>query len=116
MSRLPIASYPSLRRRRPSLTRHAESRAARRGIRAEAVELALEYGRVVYTRGAVVHAIGKKEIARWAAVGLDLSPYDGIQVVCSIDGAVLTVYRNRRFRRLRTGLGRGRHNHLPCGR
>jgi hypothetical protein len=83
-----------------------------RGITATALDAALEYGRIVYTRGAVIHAIGRNEIARWSAAGIDLSAHDGIQVVCARDGTVLTVYRNRNFRRLRTGLGRGRHNRL----
>ena len=116
MSRSTFVPRSTLRHGRPRLTRHADRRMAHRGIRAEAVELALEYGRVVYTRGAVVHAIGQKEITRWAGTGLDLSPYDGVQVVCSTDGAVITVYRNRSFRFLRTGLGRGRHNRPRGGR
>jgi hypothetical protein len=82
----------------------------RRRINATAVDTAIDYGRAVYTRGAVIHAIGRSEIARWAEVGIDLSAYEGIQVVCAKDGSVLTVYRNRNFRLLRTGLGRGRHN------
>jgi len=84
----------------------------RRGIDASAIDAAIDYGRAVYTRGAIVHAIGRNEIARWAAVGIDLSAYDGIQVVSGKDGTVLTVYRNRNFRLLRTGLGRGRYNRL----
>ena len=91
------------------LSRHADRRMAQRRISAAAIELALDYGRTVYTRGAVVHAIGRNEIARWAELGIDLSPHDGLQVVCSADGAVITVYRDRNFRGLRPGLGRGRH-------
>jgi hypothetical protein len=71
-----------------------------------------DYGRVVYTRGAVIHAIGRNEIAYYAREGIDLTACDGIQVVCALDGVVLTVYRNRNFRGLRSGMGRGRNRRL----
>jgi hypothetical protein len=83
-----------------------------RNIEHEAVEVVLDYGREVFTRGAVVHAIGRREIEQWARQGIDLSRFEGVQVVCSHDGTVLTVYRNRDFRGLRTGLGRGRYNRV----
>lgn len=94
------------------LSCHAFERMEQRDIDHEAVEAVLDYGREVYTRGAIVHAIGRREIEHWRPDGIDLSRYDGVQVVCSHDGTVLTVYRSRNFRRLRTGLGRGRHNRV----
>ncbi|MCA9177469.1 MAG: DUF4258 domain-containing protein [Planctomycetales bacterium] len=94
------------------LSCHAFERMEQRDIDHEAIEVVLDYGREVYTRGAIVHAIGRREIEHWEREGIDLSRYDGVQVVCSQDGTVLTVYRNRNFRRLRTGLGRGRHNRV----
>jgi Domain of unknown function (DUF4258) len=87
-------------------TVHAQERMQHRCIDPEAVRAALDFGREVFTRGAIVHAIGRREIERWSDEGVDLSSYDGVQVVCSHDGAVLTVYRNRNFRGLRPGLGR----------
>jgi hypothetical protein len=78
-----------------------------RGIPAELVETVIEYGRAVHTRGAVIHAIGRKEVERYRE-DIDLSQCEGVQVVCSVEGTVLTVYRNHSFRGLRTGLGRGR--------
>jgi hypothetical protein len=93
-----------------SATCHSRKRMQHRGIDQVAVEAVLEFGREVFTRGAVIHAIGRREIEQWNDEGIDLSGYDGIQVVCSHEGSVLTVYRNRNFRGLRTGLGRGRHN------
>lgn len=94
------------------LSCHAFERLEQRDIEIEAVEAVLDYGREVFTRGAVVHAIGRREIEQWAREGIDLSRYDGVHVVCSHDGNVLTVYRNRDFRGLRTGLGRGRFNRM----
>jgi hypothetical protein len=73
------------------------------------VDVVLEYGRRVFTRGAIIYAIGRKEVARYRYEGLDLSNCEGVQVVCLMDGTVLTVYRNHDFRGLRTGLGRGRY-------
>ena len=94
------------------ISRHAFDRLEQRNIKAEAVEAVLDYGREVFTRGAVVHAIGQREIRLWAREGVDLSRYDGMQVTCSHDGNVITVYRNRNFRGLRGNLGRGRYNRV----
>jgi hypothetical protein len=66
-----------------------------------AVEAALRFGRVAHVRGGQIHAIGRKEVARYRQAGIDLTRYEGVQVVCAPDGAILTVYRNRDFRRLR---------------
>lgn len=90
----------------PSLTRHAAERMPRRGIRLAAIHAALDYGRVVYTRGAFIYLIGHKEVNRQRQEGIDLSAFVGVQVVCSPDGSILTVYRNRCFRGLRPGIGR----------
>ena len=76
----------------PRLTRHVRRQMQRRAIPAIAIDAVLDYGRVVYTRGAVIHAIGRNEIARWAAAGIDLAAYEGIQVVCARDGTMLTTY------------------------
>ena len=85
-----------------SLTNHARTRASVRGIRESAIEAVLAYGRVVETRGAMIHVIGRKEVMRLQCIGLDLSKLNGLQVVCSPAGAVLTVYRNRDLRGLRS--------------
>ena len=44
---------------------------------------------------------GRKEVRKSAKQGIDLCALEGIQVVCSTDGAVVTAYRNRDFRGLR---------------
>jgi hypothetical protein len=94
------------------LSFHACERMEHRNIGQDAVEDVLAYGRVVYTRGAVIYAIGRREIKQWDEQGVDLSGHNGLQVVTAHDGDILTVYRNHNFRRLRTGLGRGRFNRL----
>ena len=83
------------------MSRHAARRMQQRNISEAAVRTALEQGRVVHVRGAAIHAIGRKEISRLRRHGIDLSGYDGVQVVCAPDGTILTAYRNRDFRSLR---------------
>ena len=83
------------------LTIHASQRMDARGISDAAVQAALQHGRVVYVRGAAIHAIGQKEISRCQRQGIDLSRYEGIQIVCTHNGSILTAYRNRDFRGLR---------------
>jgi len=85
-----------------ALTKHAWQRMTARSIPSEAVKAALEYGRVVYARGAAISVIGRKEVEQCHQHGVNLSAYEGVQVVCSSDGTVMTAYRNRDFRGLRT--------------
>ncbi len=82
-------------------TRHADLRANARRLSRQAVSAALEFGRRVHTRGAMICAIGRREVRRFAIVGIDLSEFEGIQAVCDPDGTLITVYRNRDFGRLR---------------
>ena len=83
------------------LTVHASQRMNARGISHADVQAALRHGRVVHVRGAAIHAIGQREISRCRRRGIDLSGYDGLQIVCTHDGTILTAYRNRDFRGLR---------------
>ena len=83
------------------LTDHARSRMDGRRIPAQAVEAVLTHGRTVWTRGAQIHALGKKEVEQASRQGLDLRPFAGVQVVCASNGDVLTVYRNHDFKALR---------------
>lgn len=88
-------------------TKHSTQRMSQRGVEATALDFVLDYGRLVHTRGAVIFAVGRKEIAFYAERGIDLSRLNGLQVVCCpLSGEVITVYRNRRFRGLRANLGR----------
>jgi len=76
---------------------------------------ALDFGRLVRVRGAEVYALGRKEVNRLATVGIDVSEYEGVQVICAADGSVMTVYRNLDFRGLRPRSRPriGRRNSLP---
>jgi len=93
------------------LTKHAAERMSTRGLPPAAVTAAITYGRVVHIRGADIHAIGRREVECCERDGIDLSRYEGVQVVCTADGAILTVYRNSDFRTLRA-----RHSHRRAHR
>jgi hypothetical protein len=93
------------------LSAHARRRMRERGVSEEALALALLFGRIVWTRGAQVFAIGRREVRYFLKQGVDLTLHEGVQVVCAPDGSILTVYRNRDFRGLRPALGRKRAPH-----
>lgn len=85
-----------------SMTDHAWRRMTSRGLSEGAVEAVLTYGRVAYTRGAEIHALGRREVEKYSDQALDLTPYEGVQVVCvPDDGSIMTVYRNHDLSSLR---------------
>lgn len=84
-----------------AFTNHARQRMTGRRINQTDVENVLHFGREVHTRGASIFVIGRKEVTKYLATGVDLRRQEGLQVVCSPDGAVLTVYRNNDFSSLK---------------
>lgn len=96
------------------ITAHALRRMGARRISEAALVAALRFGRIAYVRGAKIFALGRKEVERLQRSGLDLSDYDGVQVVCTSDGTVLTTYRNRDFRGLRPCSSRHRRRRSRC--
>ena len=86
---------------KPKLTLHAADRSRTRGIPTEAVEAVIEFGKHRSIRGADIYTIGWREVRLHAQAGIDLSRWEGIEVVCAHDGAILTVYRNKNPRALR---------------
>jgi len=83
------------------LTVHARRRSRVRGISTEAIEAVLDYGRHRTIRGADVFTLGWRDLRFHARNGIDLSRWEGVEVVCAHDGRVLTVYRNKNPRALR---------------
>jgi len=81
-----------------------------RRLRNQPVDAAIRFGRRIHTRKAVIYVIGRKEVEKWNFRGIDLSGFEGIHAVCSADGRILTVYRNRSLRGLRPHR-RGRRVH-----
>ena len=75
---------------------HARKRMDARRLCVSEVEAAIDYGREVQARGALMYVVGHKEVAAAARAGVDLRGVEGVHVVCSsYDGTVKTVYRNR---------------------
>ena len=83
------------------ITSHARMQMMVRRISETALSAVMEFGRVVYVRGAKIYVIGRKEVTRFLRKGIELADFEGIHVVCSSEGDVLTTYRNRDFRGLR---------------
>ena len=86
---------------KPKLTLHATDRSRTRGIPTEAIDTAMEYGKHRAIRGADVYTLGWREVRFHAERGLDLSRWEGVEVVCAHDGQILTVYRNKNPHALR---------------
>ena len=80
---------------------HAQHEMDARSISVDALQTALRYGRTVWTRGARIYAIGRKEVRSYRVRGIDLAHFEGVHVVESADGTIITVYRNRDLRGLR---------------
>jgi hypothetical protein len=85
----------------PTLTLHAVDRCRSRGIPTEAIGTVIELGKHRAIRGADVYTLGWREVRFSAQHGIDLSRWEGIEVVCAHEGRVLTVYRNKHPRAFR---------------
>lgn len=93
---------------KPKLTLHATDRSRTRGIPTEAIEAVIEFGKHRAIRGADVYTLGWREVRFYAQAGIDLSRWEGIEVVCAHDGQTLTVYRNKNPRAFRDRASRRR--------
>jgi len=82
-------------------TNHAMERGRDRCLSDSAIDAALTYGRMVHQRGADIYAIGRRDLGVCLNRRLDLGAYEGTHVVCTRQGVILTVYRDRRLRGLR---------------
>ena len=94
----------------PQISSHAEKRMSSRRLPPAAVEAVLTWGRLHHVRGADIFVLGRRDLLRLTRMGLDLSHWEGIHVVCSNDGLVLTTYRNHNLSKLRP---RGRSRRPP---
>jgi len=93
---------------KPKLTLHATHRSRTRGIPTEAIEAVIECGKHRAIRGADVYTLGWRDVRFYAQAGIDLSRWEGIEVVCAHTGNILTVYRNKNPRAFRDRAA-GRH-------
>jgi hypothetical protein len=83
-------------------TTHALQRCRNRSIRKEAVDAVLEFGRCRYGRHVEIFTLRGRDVQRWAQRGYELSRFQGIEVICGHDGRVVTVYRKRNGRKIRS--------------
>ena len=83
------------------LTHHAWARMCGRRLSTDVVRGVIAYGRMAYVRGATIYVVGRKEVGRFSRENMDLQGMQGVHVVCSKDGVVMTAYRNHDFRGLR---------------
>lgn len=103
-------TVPSSLNARLPLTNHARARMSARRLSEAAIAAVMRYGRLVRVRGAEIYAIGRREVERYRANGIDLRMVAGVQVVCAADdGSIVTAYRNHDFRKLRARGPRYRH-------
>ncbi len=86
---------------KPKLTLHATDRSRTRGIPTAAIDAVMEFGKHRAIRGADIYTLGWRELRFYARAGIDLSRWEGVEVVCAHDGHVLTVYRNQNPHALR---------------
>ena len=84
-----------------AISTHARERMDARSICAMAIDEVIRYGRVVYANKARIYFVGRREVRHYARQGIDISAWEGIHVVTSNDGVVMTTYRNRDIRHLR---------------
>ena len=77
-------------------TGHARSRGAQRNVAPDAVDYVLAHGRLIQRTGALFFFLGRRDTPpadrgmSWAA------RLEGTTVLLAPDGAVITIYRNRR--------------------
>ena len=78
-----------------SLTNHAAIRMQQRGISRAALQAVLDFGRRIHAKGLTFYVVGRKEVALYADRGVNLTNFEGLQVLVAADGAVVTTYRSR---------------------
>lgn len=88
-------------KQKDKITAHAESRMVEWRLTQNDIEAALSFGREVHTRGITIFAIGQKEVKKASLQKLDISKLEGVHVLCSRDGDIVTTYRNFDLRGLR---------------
>lgn len=83
------------------LTQHASLRSQQRNISLPTIDLVTTYGRKIHTRGATFMVVGRKEVDKYKGMGIDLSKAQGVHVLLSTQGQVITTYRNHDLRNIR---------------
>ena len=97
----------------PELTnsQHAQIREGQRGISHKQIVLVYQYGRIIHSRRAVYHVIGNKEIKKYGDIEPELKNMNGVQLVMSANGTVLTAFKNKDLRKVRPYKHSHKHLH-----
>lgn len=80
---------------------HAHKRANQRGVTADTVAHILRFGRKQHQKGAVYYSIGRKEVSKYKHLCPALKNMNGLHVVMSLSGEILTIFRNKNFKIVR---------------
>jgi len=97
-----------------TLTHHAKTRMDGRGIASHTIQMVLEFGREIRAKGAIFHVIGKWEIQQFQKLEPRLKDLEGVQVLTTEDGRVITAYRNRNLRQIKPIHRSQRHLNWSC--
>jgi hypothetical protein len=93
------------------LTEHARKSIEQRGFKEDALKLAFQFGRKIYSRRALFYVIGHKEINKHSEQYPALKALEGLQAVVDVESQkVLTVYCSHDLRQIRPK--KRKHCHL----
>ena len=81
-------------------TDHAMRRRYGRSISDDAINATLDFGRRYWNHGSMVYRLDRRSVAKAKEQGHNIREHEGIHVVLSRDGIILTAYRNRNCKRL----------------
>lgn len=77
------------------ISKHARRRTSQRGISSDRIELAAMLGTRIDQDGATLFFLGRRQLDRRDISSRDRERLEGLTVIVSRDGAVITAYRNR---------------------
>ena len=84
-------------------TYHAWRRISGRSISQDGIEAALTYGRCYLNQGRTIYRLDRRSIKKAISKGVEsslLHSFEGIHVVIGEEGEIVTVYRNRKGKRV----------------
>ena len=91
-------SFDSAEKLGHRLTDHAARRLHSRRFNGNRLELAIAFWREVHANGITFYVVGQKEVMAARRTGVDISAAEGMHVLCSREGEVVTVYKNHDLR------------------
>jgi hypothetical protein len=77
------------------LSRHAKHRSAQSNLLAHDLELVRRYGVLERRTGVLFYFVRKRDVERYRGIEPRLVRLEGVVMIMSLDGVVITVYRNR---------------------